>query len=173
MGGLKKFFHNIGPINKIHMQNVSVHYDNLSVAAAGASSLLNLTHSRSSISSSLPLEAFRHQFRPSQFLDSTTCNNFSDAHNCIGSTHNHNTAVSMGKEHIGKSKAAYARAGSSNGEVMVLRRLLRISFLGSQVVLTLRIRTSAISVFFGSTLSSHRLNSGLCFALFQGMPPQL
>lgn len=36
MGGLKKFFHNIGPINKIHMQNVSVHYDNLSVAAAGA-----------------------------------------------------------------------------------------------------------------------------------------
>ena len=36
MGSLKKFLHNIGPIRRMHMRNVSVHYDNLSVAAAGA-----------------------------------------------------------------------------------------------------------------------------------------
>jgi len=36
MGSLKKFFHNIGPIRRKHMRNVSLHYDNLSVAAAGA-----------------------------------------------------------------------------------------------------------------------------------------
>jgi len=36
MGSLKKFFHNVGPIRRKHMRNVSLHYDNLSVAAAGA-----------------------------------------------------------------------------------------------------------------------------------------
>ncbi|KEQ74531.1 hypothetical protein M436DRAFT_44101 [Aureobasidium namibiae CBS 147.97] len=36
MSSLKEFFHNIGPIRRKHMRNVSVHYDNLSVAAAGA-----------------------------------------------------------------------------------------------------------------------------------------
>lgn len=36
MGSIKKFLHNIGPVRRTHMRNVSVHYDNLSVAAAGA-----------------------------------------------------------------------------------------------------------------------------------------
>lgn len=40
MGSLKKFLHNIGPIRRAHMRNVSVRYDNLSVAAAGARLLI-------------------------------------------------------------------------------------------------------------------------------------
>ncbi|KAK6003214.1 hypothetical protein QM012_001059 [Aureobasidium pullulans] len=36
MGSMKNFLHNIGPERRKHMRNVSVYYDNLSAAAAGA-----------------------------------------------------------------------------------------------------------------------------------------
>ena len=44
MGSLKTFLQNIGPEGRKHMRNVSFHYENLSVAAAGARLLAESDH---------------------------------------------------------------------------------------------------------------------------------